>query len=263
MKRLLSFLAFAFVCAVPSLAQSPSAPAAAGSAASSSAATPLPPADEVLARYVVALGGENALRKINSRIMKGTFEISAQQISGTAELDMQAPDSFFSEVSLSDGSQHILVFDGKTGWSAEPHSGVHRISGLELEQLRRSSHFLYESHLHDLFADIRVVTKVMEADRPVWVLQASPAQGPPEIFYFDVETGLLVRHDSVQATSEGNVPSEHRYLDYITVDGVQVPSLLQHRDPHVAWQVKFTDIRQNVPIDPAKFAKPSAHSAGK
>ena len=246
------------------LAQNAAPPAAGSQSGAGAAATAaLPDAGEVLARYVVALGGQDALSKLNSRVMKGTFEIPAQKISGSAELDMQAPDHFFSEISIPDSGQHILVFDGKDGWSLEPQSGVHRMSGLELDQLRRSSQFLYESRLRELFTNIRVIGKVTEEDRSAWVLQATPAQGFPELFYFDIDSGLLLRHDSVVATSDGNILSEHRYSQYVTVDGIEVPSLLRHHDSHFDWQVKFTEIRQNVSIDPSRFAKPSSHAASR
>jgi len=258
-RRLVPALALPVLCSVALLAQSPAPPAPGNQAAAGTASTTLPEAGEVLARYVAALGGQAALSKLNSRVMKGTFEIPAQNMSGSAEIDMQAPDHFFSEISIPDGGEHILVFDGKTGWSAEPQSGVHRISGLELDQLQRSSQFLYESRLRELFTNIRVVGKIMEENRSAWVVQAAPAQGYPELFYFDVDSGLLLRHDSIVATSDGNVLSEHRYSHYVTVDGVEVPSLLRHHDAHFDWQVKFTEIRQNVPIDSSKFAKPSAH----
>jgi hypothetical protein len=222
------------------------------------APTTLPTVEQVLARYVGALGGQQVLSKLNSRVMKGTFEIPARQISGAAELDMQAPDHFYSLVSIPDGGDHILAFDGKAGWSVDPQIGLREVTGRELVELRRSSQFLYESRLRALFTEVRVVEKAMEEDRPVFVLEATPAEGPPEKFYFDAETGLLLRHDSIQSTPDGDVPIEHRYSNYISVDGVQVPTLLLHRDPALEWQVRFTEIRHNVPIDPAKFSKPAA-----
>jgi len=234
----------------------PSSAVPPGTAPAASAAPPT--VDAVLAHYVRALGGQAALQKLTSRLMKGAFEIPAANVSGSAELDMQAPDRFFSSVSIPDGGDHILVFDGKTGWSREPGSGLREITGLELDQLRRSSQFLYESRLRSLFRDVRVVKQTTEQHRPVWLLEATPAAGPPEQFYFDVETGLLLRHDSLQATSEGEVPVQHRYANYVSVDGVQVPSLLLHHDPHIDWQVKFTEIRHNLAMDPAKFARPAA-----
>jgi len=105
---------------------------------------------------------------------------------------------------------------------------------------------------------VRVVEQTLEGDRPVWVLEATPASGHPEQFYFDVETGLLLRRDSLQAAPDGDLPIVHRYSNYKAVDGVQVPSLLRHKDPALEWQVKFTDIQNNVAIDPAKFARPAA-----
>lgn len=256
MNRILAAAALVLLCAAAASAQAPASPSAPKKPAT---ATPsLPTVEQVLAHYTRGLGGEQALKKLNSRVMKGTFEIKEQNISGTAELDMQAPDHFYSLVSIPDGGDHILTFDGKEGWTSEPRSGLRAVTGKELAELRRSSQFLYESRLRSLFAQVRVVEKTMEEERPVWVLQATPADGPPELFYFDAESGLLLRHDSTQTTPEGDVPIEHRYSNYISVDGVQVPTLLRHSDPALEWQVKFSDIRHNVAIDPAKFAKPRA-----
>lgn len=241
-------------------AQAPASPAAAKKPAPPDAAA-LPTVDQVLAHYTRALGGEQALKKLNSRVMKGTFVIASQDLSGTAELDMQAPDHFYSFVSIPENGEHILTFDGKQAWSFDPGSGLREITGRELIELRRSSQFLYESRLRALFSEVRVVERTMEDDHPAWVVQATPADGPPELFYFDAQTGLLLRHDSTQSTPEGDIPIEHRYSDYIAVDGVQVPTLLRHRDPAIEWQVKFSDIRHNVAIDPSKFAKPAVPSA--
>lgn len=257
MNRSLATAGLLLLCAAADYAQAPASPAA-GKKPAPTAATALPTVEQVLARYVRAIGGEPALKKLNSRVMKGTFEIQSRNLSGAAELDMQAPDRFYSLVSIPDGGDHLLTFDGKLGWSFDAQSGLREVTGRELDQLRRSSQFLYESRLRALFAEVRVVEKTMEEDHPVWVLQATPADGSPEQFYFDVDTGLLLRHDSLQATPDGDVPIEHRYSKYVSVDGVQVPTLLRHRDPVLEWQVKFTDIRHNVPIDQAKFAKPAA-----
>ena len=249
-----------FLLAVVAFAQAPAAPAPAKNPASAQDAV-LPTVEQVLAHYTRALGGEQALKKLNSRVMKGTFEIQSQNISGSAELDMQAPDHFYSLVSIPGNGEHILTFDGKQAWSFDPQSGLREITGRELAELRRSSQFLYESRLRSLFAQVRVVEKTAEGDRPAWVLQATPEEGQPELFFFDAQSGLLVRHDSTQTTPDGDVPIEHRYLNYIGVDGVQVPTLLRHRDPGIEWQVKFSEIRHNVAIDSAKFAKPAVPSA--
>src|SRR5262245_28054872 len=48
-------------------------------------------ADEVLAKYVTALGGRAALEKINSRLAKGSFEVMGIALSGPVEMYAKAP----------------------------------------------------------------------------------------------------------------------------------------------------------------------------
>ena len=242
-------------------ANPPATPAPGHSAAKAPGAassSEVPTADQVLARYVRALGGEQALRRITSRVMKGKFEVPDQQLSGEAEIDMAAPDSFYSRVRITDAGDYIQAYDGKAGWSSDPQQGVRDVTGRELEELRRSSQFQHELRFRQIFPQVRVLEKTVEEGRQVWVLEATPPNGAAERFYFDAESGLLLRHDSTQFTPEGEVPIEHRYSNYIAVDGVQVPSLLRHKDSSIEWQVKFTEIRNNVAIEAGKFAKPAA-----
>ena len=226
---------------------------------------PAPTADQLLERYVRALGGEPALKKITSRYMKGKFEAPLRQpgggvemMTGEAEILTAAPDKFYSHVSITGQGEFISAFDGKIGWSSDPRDGVREMQGPELESMRRSSQFQHELRFREIFPQLRVLDKAAEGGRPVWVLEAAPPSGSIEKFYFDAESALLVRHDSTQLSPGSEVPIEHRYSDYAPVDGVQVPRVLRHKDPNVEWQVTFTEILQNVTVDPSRFAKPAA-----
>jgi len=235
--------------------------AGAASAQKGVAAEPAPTADQILQRYVQALGGERALRKITSRVMKGKFEAPIQQMTGEAEIITAAPDRFYSRVTIADVGEFVSAFDGKVGWSAEPNGGVREMHGQELLNMRRSSQFQHELRFREIFPQVRVLEKASDGDRPVWVLEATPPEGGPEKFYFDAVTGLLVRHDSTQFSQGEEVPIEHRYSNYAPVDGVQVPHFLRHKDANVEWQVTFTEVRQNVPVDAARFSMPAATPA--
>ena len=229
-------------------------PAPGKQAATEQAPTP----DQLLARYIRALGGEAALKKITSRRMKGKFEAPIQQMIGEAEILTASPDRFYSRVTIPDQGEFISAFDGKVGWSRDSRNGLREMKGQELENMRRSSQFQHELRFREIFPQLRVLEKSLEEGRPAWVLEATPPGGSPEKFYFDAESWLLVRHDSVQLTPNSEVPIEHRYSDYAPVDGVQVPRLLRHKDPNVEWQVTFTEITQNVSLDAAQFSMPAA-----
>jgi hypothetical protein len=190
--------------------------------------------------------------------MKGKFEAPAQSLVGEAEILSAAPDMYYSKVTLVNEGTFISAFDGKIGWSSDPRGGVREMQGQELDQMRRSSQFQHELRFRELFPDLLVLEKTSEEGRPVWVLQATPRDGSPEKFYFDAESGLLLRHDSLQTIADSVIPMEQRYTEFAPVDGVQVPHVLRHKDPNVEWQVTFTEIRQNAPLDAARFAKPAA-----
>jgi len=260
---LASFCCLALVASAPAgpVGSAPLAAAGGQGVSKKPEATPantLPTPDQVLAHYVKALGGEPALRKITSRVLKGTFEIDVPQLSGEAEIDMAGPDRFRSLLKIPDAGDILLAYDGKVGWASDPQNGLRDVTGTELDQLRLSSQFQHELRFRELFPKVRVLEKTTEEDHPAWVLEATPVGGSPEKFYFDAETGLLLRHDSTQASPDGDVPIEHRYSLYISVDGVQVPTLLRHKDAAREWRVKFTEIRNNVAIDPSLFEKPAA-----
>ena len=248
--------------ALPVAAQDPAPPSPATKAGARSATEKPPSPDQVLERFVRALGGEKALRKVTSRVMKGKFEATRgdppQTITGEAEVVAVAPDRFYSRVNLGEQGEFVSAFDGQVGWSSNS-DGVRVMQGKELEEMRRSSQFQHEMRFRELFPQQRVLEKSEEEGRPVWVVEATPPGGTPEKFYFDAESGLLLRHDSVQVTPDNEVPIEHRYSDYAPVDGVLVPHLLRHKDPNVEWQVTFTEIRQNVAVDAALFSMPAGH----
>jgi hypothetical protein len=58
-------------------------------------------------------------------------------------------------------------------------------------------------------------------------------------------------------TPQGKMLGETYMDDYKVVDGVKIPHTLKHVNPAISWVIKFTEIKNNVEIDGAKFNKPS------
>ena len=89
------------------------------------------------------------------------------------------------------------------------------------------------------------------------VVQGSRARGALATFYFDNESGLLVRLVRYANSQVGRIPTQIDYADYREVAGIKVPFRFK-----VTWldgleNVELTDVQLNVPVDAAKFAKPS------
>ena len=94
-------------------------------------------------------------------------------------------------------------------------------------------------------------------DREAYVIVATPAAGSPEKWYFDTQTGLLIRTDSERESPEGKVPVEAYLEDYKEIDGVKLPFTLRQVLPAFSIIIKISEVKHNVPIEDSKFDKPS------
>ena len=239
------------------IAQSPiSSSKAASPGAASSAA--LPTVDEVLDRYVKALGGRAAIEKINSRVSKGTFEISSLAgAKGTLEIYEKAPNKEVAMLNIPGIGMQAEGYDGHVAWELQPDSGVvHEKSGLELATAKREAEFYGDIKLKELYSSLTLKGVEKVGAREAYIIEAVPAVGNPDRFYFDTQTSLLIRKDSVEEGDEGKRSVQEFYDDYRTVDGVKLPFSLRQVSPGLEFVVKITEIKQNVPVEDARFNKP-------
>jgi hypothetical protein len=137
MKRITLILAFAMLAAFTSVAQEkPKTDGPKADASKTDAkATALPTVDNILDNYVKALGGKEALEKITSRSVKGTFDIEAMSISAPIEMYAKAPNKTAMKIDVPNLGVVNRVFDGATGWDSSPMTGLRELSGLELAQI--------------------------------------------------------------------------------------------------------------------------------
>jgi len=91
-----------------------------------------------------------------------------------------------------------------------------------------------------------------------YAVEATPSDGgAPEKLYFDAQTGLLRRKYSEAKTFLGQFPTQTGYEDYREVDGVKLPFAIRWSIPGRAWGRKIAEVKQNVPLDDARFDPPA------
>jgi len=266
MKRIALILAFSALAAFTSAAQDkPKADASKTDAPRTDAskteakAAALPAADEILEKYVKALGGKEAIEKVSSRSAKGKFEIEAANLAGDVESHHKAPNKYaylFTIPGVGGGGE---VFDGATGWNSNPMTGLREVSGAELATLKREADLYQPLNLKKHYPKMEVKGKETVGKFETYVVIATPAEGGPEKLYFDSASGLLVRIDSERETPEGKMASEEYYDDYKAVDGVKVAHSMKVVSSMYTVTVKLTEVKNNVEIDAAKFNKPSGN----
>ena len=210
----------------------------------------LPTLDAVLTKYVAAIGGRDAQRRITSRVSTGRVDVPGVSFGGKLEVYAKAPNKSLTVMNVEPAGFVKQGFDGRTGWSnSSDANGIERAALVDAD-------FYREIKLKEQYARIRLLGKVKEGFRQVYLVEAVPRSGAAENLYFDVETGLLVRRDVPRRTSKGVVQAEVYFSDWRDVDGVKVPFKITQAIQNTKFVITFEDVKQNVPVDDAIFVRP-------
>ncbi len=216
----------------------------------------LPTAEQLIDKYVRAVGGRAAFEKLNSRVIKSSLLLSGGATL-SQEVYMKAPNkAVFIDTAADEVS--FRGFDGTVGWSMN-NQVQRRLKGAVLNQLRFNSEFNSEIRLTELFTEMRVTGKEKIGQHETYAVEAKPVYGDPQKLYFDARTGLLLRVLIEIGTSFGPILDQTDFSDYRKVDGVRLPFLLRRTSLFDNSTTKVKEVRHNIPIDDAKFSMPAAN----
>lgn len=216
-----------------------------------------PSVDDILARYVAALGGRAAISKHTTKISKGTLEVVGVTTDGTAESYAKSPNKYFSFINIPGYGEIRRCFDGQSGWISGPETGIQPLAGQDLSTTRRDADFYQSLNLKKLYPVMVLKGKEDVGTWPAYVIEANSGDGTIRHMYFDVSSGLLIRNVDETDTPQGHDTVESFLEDYREVEGVKLPFTVRQVHNKLILIVRLTDVKMNQPIDDAKFAKPA------
>jgi hypothetical protein len=217
-------------------------------------------ADKIFARYLQALGGAERVRALTSFVATGTYAgFNTGDAKAPIEIYARAPNQRTQVVKTFEGDA-IFTFDGRNAWAAEGWRQLPLLTftGSNLASARVDAIVSFPAGIQPAFAAWQAMPTTLE-DRNVQLLQGTNAGELPVNFYFDEETGLLVRTLRWSRTSVGTVPTQVDYAEYREVAGagVRMPFRLRVRWTNGENAIELAEVRPNVPIDPGRFARPA------
>ncbi len=227
----------------------------AGGLAAQAPATTEVTADQVIARYVAALGGRQALERVTAQHTWGVVEIPAQGLKGTLEAWSAPPDRLrvFSEIPGLGSS--TTGFDGETGWTLSTAMGPMLLEGRALDQLKQQALFNAPLHAARYIASREVVGPAEFAGRACWQLKVRTTWDEEYMEYYDRETGLLAGTVRKQETPMGGMDATTTLENWRTVSGIKTPALVRVRVMGME-QIVRTDSTSTAPIPDSVFALP-------
>jgi hypothetical protein len=230
-----------------------------------------PTVSEIVSRHVEALGGEEALRAIETLRKRGTYvynglehpfvsyhklgrrsreEIDGLQIWGTSRREGRV---------VLRGTNGVLAWnlDESRGpeWSAVPAARA----AIALEDADLTGALFdaeKKGHRVELLAPGDVEGK------PAHRLKLTLASGLEQIWFFDVKTFLLLRKEMAGAETERDLerPRAWYFDDYRPVNGVMMPYWVYVEEPLFSREYVFETIEANVPVEDEVFEPPPGAS---
>ena len=221
-------------------------------------------ADQILDKYLQAIGGAQALGRLTSFTAKGTYEgFDSDFAKVPVEIYAKAPNQRAMVAHMGSGNA-TTVYDGREAWLAAPRdlSPVAMIPfvGADLTGARVDAQLTFPTAIKQLLTGWRAdFPAVTIDDKPVFVVQGTLDRVPVKL-YFDKASGLLVRQTRYAPTVVGTVPTHVSYSNYRDVPGtgVKIPFSWQMTWVDGQYTVNLESVQPNVAIDAARFAKPAA-----
>jgi hypothetical protein len=224
-------------------------PAAAGAQA-------LPPARELVDRYIELIGGRAAILERTSTHMTGTFAMPAMGLTGDLEVYSADPGRTVTTVNISGLGEIRSGFDGEVGWAVDPMVGPRVMEGGELAQAKDEA--APEATLRDpkLVESLETVEKTSMNGQDCYRVRIQWKSGRESFDCYSVETGLIVAIQQKSESPMGTIDVTVNMNEYKDFDGIKLPTRIVQQMMGAEQVMTITTVDFGA-VDPAVFELPA------
>jgi hypothetical protein len=225
-----------------------------------------PTAEQILNKYVAAIGGENAWARFKTIVVKGRLERSRGRnadgslitVHDAVEITLKGPDKYLVKLTTPQG---VLMqgINGGVGW-VSGNDGSRQLSAADMERVKRGSARYGIIKVTEAPERMRVIGTEVIGGREAYVVATSIDPTRDKRLFFDKQTGLLMREITTTETMLGPLPDQVDFEDYRDVDGVKLPFTIRTSDVAAfsTARRRFTEIKLNVSVEDGVFNMPAA-----
>jgi photosynthetic reaction center cytochrome c subunit len=218
-----------------------------------------PSADQILDRYIQAIGGVDRLGKLFSFAAKGTYQ-GYQDEKYPVDVFAKAPNQISTIIHTSAGDS-TTAYNGSAGWIAGPATerpvALLDLTAGALAGAKLDAALWFPAQIKPALTGWRAASSATIDGHDMQMIQGTGDGRYPVNLYFDSKSGLLARVVRYDESPVGLNPTQIDFADYREVAGVRMPYRVM-----VTWldgksTTEFSEIRSNVAIEAARFAKPA------
>jgi hypothetical protein len=220
-------------------------------------AADLPSGESLLKRAIDKSGGAQAYARAKSVSMAGRVEMEGRNISGTATLLEEGRKSYTAMEFPGIGKVEE-GYNGDTAWEDSALQGPRLLEGDEKAAAKRASTLWLIAAWREVFTEARTIGPADVDGKPAWQVEMVAKEGKPETWFFDRDSGLLVKTSGVLSTAMGDLATELTMSDFRTVDGILTPFAMTQKAMSQTILMRFDKITFNAAIPPNRFDPPDS-----
>src|SRR5579863_2117958 len=221
----------------------------------------VPAANQILDKYIAAVGGAQRLAGLTSFIATGTsLGYGGLGGGGSFQIFAKAPNQRAVIIEFKDRPERgdsTRAFNGAAGWIKSPRGLLtdYNVTGNELDGERLDAQMAFPGQIKTVLANWRLGFPDTVNGHKVDVVQGSGPRGLYATLYFDKTSGLLTRVVRFVPSPVGRMPTQADFDDYREVDGIKFPFLYTYSWLDGKDSFKLNDVRVNVPIEDRKSTR--------
>ena len=238
----------ALACAVQLSAQTtPAAPTAVTTG-------PAPSADEIVSKYVAAIGGKDAIGQVKSISTEASVQVMGNDSPSTTTLVDGV--GYKSEVNIN-GTIIITCFTDKGGWNVNPMAGQNDPAPMPEEVYNAGKGQIYVGGpLYDYAAKGSKVEFVGK-DGNNYKIKLTSKEGVDSTYLIDATTYLVTSVQSKAKMQDQDVDVTTKLSDYRKTDvGYLIPYAIDVDFGQFALSIAVKKVELNKTVDPTIFAMP-------
>ena len=218
-----------------------------------------PTAEQVIEKYVAAIGGREAWQKKQSMRVVAELQLGAQG-TATQEILLDRAGRMFGRTSVPTATFEF-GFDGETAWSINPMQGAAIVTGKQAESMRVVANLPLMAYEKGSYRSATLVGAADFDGRKAWQLTLVPLVGPEMTEYFDQATGLKIGSAVRLASEMGELDMRFAYRDYTKYGDVTYPKTTVQFNPMSGEMVGTAQTLEFDTVPATAFALPNSVKA--
>ena len=204
-------------------------------------------ADEIIGKYITAIGGKDKWSQVKSMKVNGYIEVQGIKINFT----QQAVQGTGVRVDAEFQGQKIIDITTPTmGWSQNPFGGKSTLQPISGEELQQK---LDELDIQDEFVDyatkgssVEFIGKDEEDGNEFYKIKMVTKNKNETVYFFDVNTFLIYKEEKTVKQQGQEMKMVTKLLDYKTIPfGIKIP----HKSEQMGQVLVMDVIQINAAID--------------